>query len=269
MLDLSTGRLRYCNAGHDCPLILGKEAATALQARPNLPLGVFADMKYEEQEIQLAAGSTVFLYTDGLTEAKNRERKQFGWQRMTEILSSCARQQLSPRQILETVSGDVHRFVDGAEQSDDLTMLAIHYTPDSILNETLVLKNDLREVERLGGFVKSVAEKLNLEQSLAAQLRLAIEEAVVNVMNYAYPAGSDGEVRVDMVSDGRSIKVTVIDSGIPFDPTLPVKADTSLSAEDRQIGGLGILLVRELMDTMQYERTEGNNVLTLIKQIKL
>ena len=271
VLNLSTGCLCYCNAGHDCPLILGIEAATALKAQPNLPLGVFADMKYEEQEIQLAPGSTVFLYTDGLTEAKNRDRKQFGWQRMADILSSCARQQLTPRQILETISGEVDRFVAGAEHSDDLTMLAIHYTPnpvDSILSESLLLKNDVREVARLGAFVKSVAERLNLAQPLAGQLRLAVEESVVNVIDYAYPAGSDGDITVSVVADGSSIKVTVIDSGIPFDPTSTDKADTSLSAEDRPIGGLGIQLVRELMDSVGYERTDGHNVLTLIKQLK-
>jgi anti-sigma regulatory factor (Ser/Thr protein kinase) len=108
---------------------------------------------------------------------------------------------------------------------------------------------------------------MNLDTSLAHQLRLAVEEAVVNVMDYAYPAGTEGRIEVSMMSDGQSIKIIIIDSGVPFDPTKKEKADTTLSAEDRQIGGLGIFLVRELMDVINYERTDGKNILTLIKKI--
>ena len=111
-------------------------------------------------------------------------------------------------------------------------------------------------------------EKLNIEKSLARQLRLAVEEAVVNVIDYAYPAGYEGDIEIQIMSDGKTLKTIIIDSGVAFDPTAKEKADTSLSIEDRQIGGLGILLVRELMDTINYERENGKNILTLIKNIK-
>ena len=270
VLDLPTGHLRYCNAGHDCPIILGKETES-LQAEAHLPVGVFEDVKYAMQERDLVPGSTIFLYTDGLTEAKDSDRQQFGWRRMVDMLASCARRQLTPQQLLETLGDEVRRFVGKAEQSDDLTMLAIRYIPErteSILDETLVLKNDVSQVMQLGLFMKSVAGRLNVGQPLAGQLRLAVEEAVVNVMEYAYPEGSEGDVSVNAISDGESLKVTIVDSGIPFDPTLKEKTDTSLAAEDRQTGGLGILLVRELMDTINYEREEGRNVLTLKKHFK-
>jgi sigma-B regulation protein RsbU (phosphoserine phosphatase) len=91
---------------------------------------------------------------------------------------------------------------------------------------------------------------------------------VVNVIDYAYPIGQTGDVEVRVMSDGETMKTVITDSGVAFDPTAKEKADTSLSAEDRQIGGLGILLVRELMDTINYERIDGQNVLTLIKKLK-
>ena len=116
--------------------------------------------------------------------------------------------------------------------------------------------------------MKSVLEKLNIEKSLAQRLRLAVEEAVVNVIDYAYPAGQTGEVEVCIMSDGKSLKTVIKDSGVAFDPTKKEKADTSLSVEDRQIGGLGILLVRELMDSINYERMDGKNVLSLVKNIE-
>ena len=281
VLDLPTGRLRYCDAGHDTPFVIEDGSATesapdhhqssifSLPCNPHLPVGVFDDMKYVVQETRIMPGTTLFLYTDGLTEAMNEERQLFGLERVKAVLGTCDGQQ--PQEILTAVTEAVHTFVGDAEQSDDLTMLAIHYTPqqfESVLTETLVLNNDIHEVTRLSSFMKSVAERLGFETSMARQLRLAIEEAVVNVIDYAYPAGTKGDITVRMMSDGHILHCQIIDAGVPFDPTAKEKADTTLSAEDRQIGGLGILLVRELMDSINYERTDGQNVLTLTKKIE-
>ena len=236
---------------------------------PHLPVGVFEDIKYGVQETQLKPDSTLFLYTDGLTEAKDAGRKQFGLKRVEEVLrADCP---IQPRQLIETITRQVHQFVGDAQQSDDLTMLAIHYTPkhfESILTETLLIKNDVHEVSKFSAFMKSVMEQLNIEKHLAHKLRLAVEEAVVNVIDYAYPAGIEGDIEIRFLSDGETLKTVIIDSGVAFDPTAKEKADTSLSIEDRQIGGLGILLVRELMDSINYERAEGQNFLTLIKKLK-
>ncbi len=136
-----------------------------------------------------------------------------------------------------------------------------------ILTETLTLHNDISEVPQLNDFIEAVAERLGIEPSTALQLQLAVEEAVVNVMDYAYPPDSVGEVSVATTSDGQCLKIVITDSGIPFDPTEQEKADISLSVEERQIGGLGILLVNEIMDAVSYERKDGKNVLTLTKQL--
>ena len=282
VLDLPTGRLRYCDAGHDAPIVIeesgdrSQETGVSSQERlvhvpvePHLPVGVFDDVKYGVQEMQLEPDSTLFLYTDGLTEAKDSGRKQFGMNRVEEVLrGDCP---IQPRELIEAITRRVHQFVGDAEQSDDLTMLAIHYTPkhfESRLTETLLIKNDVHEVSKFSAFMKSVMEKMGVETSLARKLRLAVEEAVVNVIDYAYPAGQEGDIEVRMMFDGETLKTVIIDSGVAFDPTAKEKADTSLSIEDRQIGGLGILLVRELMDSINYERAEGQNFLTLIKKLK-
>ena len=275
VLDLPTGRLRYCDAGHDAPFIMNEELrmkneefATALSVNPHLPVGVFEDTKYTVQEISIQPDSTIFLYTDGLTEAKNVEHKLFGLERVQAMLNTCADN--GPKEILEKITQSVNGFVKDAEQSDDLTMLAIRYTPkqfESTLAETLVLKNDVHEVTRFSSFIKSALAKLDIDASLVRQLRLAVEEAVVNVIDYAYPVGTDGDITIKMMSDGHILRFQIIDAGVPFDPTKQDKTDTTLSVEDRQIGGLGILLVRELMDSINYEREDGKNILTLIKTL--
>lgn len=272
VLDLPTGRLHFCNAGHDKPIIVNSQQSTVstLDAKPNLPVGVFTDVKYVEHEHLLTTGSTLFLYTDGLTEARNVQRQFFGLERVKEVLCSVASESKS-QVLLQTMTDAVNQFVEDAEQSDDLTMLVIHYMPqefESVLTETLVMKNNLHEVTRFSAFITSATEKLGIEKSLARQLRLAVEEAVVNVIEYAYPAGKEGDITVKIMSDGNTLRFQIIDAGVLFDPTMKERADTTLSAEDRQIGGLGILLVRELMDSINYERIEGTNVLTLIKNLK-
>ncbi len=272
VLDLPTGRLHFCNAGHDKPIIVNSQQSTVstLDAKPNLPVGVFTDVKYVEHEHLLTTGSTLFLYTDGLTEARNVQRQFFGLERVKEVLCSVASES-KLQVLLQTMTDAVNQFVEDAEQSDDLTMLVIHYMPqefESVLTETLVMKNNLHEVTRFSAFITSATEKLGIEKSLARQLRLAVEEAVVNVIEYAYPAGKEGDITVKIMSDANTLRFQIIDAGVLFDPTMKERADTTLSAEDRQIGGLGILLVRELMDSINYERIEGTNVLTLIKNLK-
>ena len=120
VLDLQTGRLRYCNAGHDMPYI----EATHLPCDSNLPVGLMPDMKYSVQEAMIAPGKILFLYTDGLTEAENGKQKQFGMQRITDVIAAF---EGSPQQLIETMTDAVHEFVGDTEQSDDLTMLAFRY----------------------------------------------------------------------------------------------------------------------------------------------
>jgi sigma-B regulation protein RsbU (phosphoserine phosphatase) len=127
VLDLPSGRLQYCNAGHDRPVLLGK-TAEILKAESNLPVGVFPDTRYVTEESQLPAGTTIFLYTDGLTEAKNEQRELFSRQRVLDVLARNAGKK-DCRRLLETMGKAARGFMGQAPQSDDLTMLAIHYTP--------------------------------------------------------------------------------------------------------------------------------------------
>ncbi len=270
VLDLPTGHLRYCNAGHDVPYVIHDSHYSVIDCNPNIPVGVFDDKKYGVQQMEMLPDSTIFLYTDGLAEAMDKDHQQFGMTRIEAVLEECAKDQLKPQQILNIFNERVHQFVGEAEQSDDLTMLAICYTPqlyEYTMSESLILKNDVHEVTRFSSFMESATQKMGIEKTHARKLRLAVEEAVVNVINYAYPVGTEGTVEVRLMSNAHRIKMMIIDSGVAFDPTSKEKVDTTLLAEERQIGGLGILLVRELMDSINYEREDGKNILTLIKNL--
>jgi sigma-B regulation protein RsbU (phosphoserine phosphatase) len=130
VLDLSTGLLRYCNAGHDAPLLIGKDVSL-LPVDSNIPIGLFPDLECEVQEVQVEPGSLLFLYTDGLTEAENLKHEQFGEERMMENAQrqkdKANGKELQPMAMILNMTEDVAAFVGEAEQSDDLTMLAISY----------------------------------------------------------------------------------------------------------------------------------------------
>ena len=135
------------------------------------------------------------------------------------------------------------------------------------MTKKLTLHNDVQQISKLADFVDTIAEEASIDPSLAMSLNLALEEAVTNVVMYAYPAGEEGDVDiVAELSDG-SLLFTISDKGIPFDPTKKEDADITLGVEERQIGGLGIFLVRQLMDTVEYERKDGYNILTMEKKL--
>ena len=281
VLDLPTGRLRYSNAGHDAPLLVREEAAngsngqaegiTVLPVDSNLPVGVMPDWKFSQQECVIATNTIIFLYTDGLTEAEDITHAQFGEKRILDNTKEMkALPPLKPQPLVEGMVKAVHDFVGEAEQSDDLTLLAVQYTKQQLMSnykQRLLLSNDVQEVPRLNTFVDEACEAVGFDMGTTMQMNLAIEEAVVNVMNYAYPIGKKGDILIEAEANSKRLKFTITDSGSPFDPTAKEEVDTTLSAEERPIGGLGIHLVRQLMSSINYERSNGKNVLTLRKNL--
>ena len=267
VLDLKNGHLRYCNAGHNAPVLVQKDGNRELPVEPNLPLGVLFEMSFTEQECDLSCGTGLFLYTDGLNEAENAYHQLFGEERMMAALKSG----LESRQQIAAMTDAVHAFVAGAEQSDDLTMLYIRFMNSQITEETerhLILHNDIQQIPQLAEFVESVADIAKLDVGMTMSLNLALEEAVTNVIMYAYPPGSDGLVDVEAVIREKELRFILSDSGVAFDPTAAPEADITLDVSERPIGGLGIFLVRNIMDEVTYTRSDdGKNILTMIKKL--
>ena len=120
LLDLDTGHLRYCNAGHKAPLVNRQP----LPVHSNLPIGAMPDWEFIAQETDLAPGSTLFLYTDGLDEAEDAGYRLFGKKRIVEVMQTASQQ---PSALIERMTQAVADFVGDTEQSDDLTMLAMQW----------------------------------------------------------------------------------------------------------------------------------------------
>lgn len=269
VLDLPTGRLHYSNAGHDAPLLVG-DGVGELPCDANIPVGFMPKWKYTLQEAQIFTGTTIFLFTDGLTEAMDVDNAQFQMERINDVaLKALSQQQQEPKQLIDQMTDAVHKFVGDAEQSDDLTMMAIQYIKQQSavsMRKSIILRNDRQEVPKLNAFVDEVCESVGFDEATTIKVRLAIEEAVVNVIDYAYPPGKKGDVTIEAASNEMRLKFTIIDSGKPFDPTVQTAVDSLLPANERH-GGQGIHIIRQNMDSINYERLDKFNVLTLRKKI--
>lgn len=263
VMDLSAGVVRYCNAGHNPPIIIKNGHAELLSTEPCLLMGVDPDAQYTSDELALAPGDTLFLYTDGLTEAENAQKNLFGVQRALE--TATANGGLTAAEQLGKMRNAVQQFVDQAEQSDDLTLLAVRYNP--IAESTLILTNDINELNRLEPFLEKFFDQNSLNPALLSSVDLALEEALANVIMYAYPEGEKGDVTLSAHIENNAIYMKISDVGIPFNPLEQKEADLNVSLEERKIGGLGIHLIKEIMDEIGYAYEDGRNVLKMQKTI--
>lgn len=131
----------------------------------------------------------------------------------------------------------------------------------------LVISNNIAELNRVVAFLDELEEVWMLPMTLMTPLNLVMEEALTNVIFYAYEEGSHNEISVDFYLSNNQLDIKITDSGKPFDPTAKADPDISLSVEDRPIGGLGIFLIRKIMDNVSYERVGQCNVLSMTKMI--
>lgn len=258
IMDLTTGTISYCNAGHNPPIVIKDGHAEYLDSEPSLLLGVELSAKYTAHELTLAHGDTLFLYTDGLTEAENTEHETFGEKRALETAAHFGT--LTAEQQIEQMHQAVDQFVNNAEQSDDLTMLAIQYVHGE---NRLVIENRIQELDKLEPFLSHFFEQKSIDMSLLPQLDLALEEAVTNVIMYAYPEGETGTAELTVNVNNKQICSTLTDSGTPFNPLEQQEDNLDVSLEERKIGGLGIHLIKEIMSKVEYEYANGRNVLRM------
>ena len=269
ILDLRSGHLRYCNAGHNAPLLTRPgRAALELEVTPNMPLGVVPGFHYQEQEADLCSHEGLFLYTDGLTEAEDSSHRLFGLDKLLDVAAHIGNDsaEMQVKKVVEVVN----EHIGDSERSDDLTMFVLRFTnpaPTTGAERHLILHNDVTQIPQLADFIETIAMESKLDQGVAMSLNLALEEAVTNVIMYAYPEGSDGLVEVEAIIWKDHLDFIVTDSGVPFDPTSISPPDLSLDAIDRPVGGLGIYLVNSIMDHVSYERKDGKNILSMTKKL--
>ena len=269
ILDLNTGIVHFANAGHNPPLIKRADGSFEyLKTRAGFVLGGMEGVRYRMGEITLTPGDRLFLYTDGVPEATNTENKLYGEDRLLTFMNQNT--SVKAMELLPALKADIDKFVGEAPQFDDITMLIFDYKPkeggERMMNRTFPAKAE--SLSDVLDFVGHMLESFDCSMKIQTAICVAIEEIFINVAYYAYPEGvGDVTLQIGFEEGSRTITFRMADKGLPFDPLKKPDPDITLSAEDREIGGLGILIAKKTMDSITYAYENGENILTMVKKI--
>lgn len=262
VINLETGHLAFANAGHNPPLLCRKDGTFEyMKEKPNFILAGMEGSPYVKREVYLNPGDKIYLYTDGVTEAENIDHKLYGEDRLARILAQA--KDFAPMDICHIVEDDVAKFVDGAPQSDDITMLSFRVNYLSGTN-SICVRPDENSIELVTEYVDEKLAKFNVSSSVRSKVQISVDEIFSNIVKY----GSATKAEIRFGFEEEQLGITFTDNGTQFDPTIQEAPDVTLSAEERKIGGLGIFLVKKLSSSCTYEYKDGNNCLNVVFNLK-
>lgn len=262
-LHIPTGELLFCNAGHCAPLIKHKLSVVnqhsavrsqpsevkCLQMESNIPLGYDGRYCFVEQGCMLGEGDTLVLYTDGVTEARNSEREMLGLKRWSDIVAKN-----------EDLPNAIKHFIGQAKPTDDITLMTIcKESPVLPMTINVPCREDQWPVLR--NAIHSFGLCIGMERKALKKYEVAAEEAIVNILHYSQA----NDIEIVLSSQDSAFTIQLMDDGLPFDPTEHTPNNKTI--DERQIGGMGIHLIRQIVDEMHYERKEEKNILGLVKKI--
>ena len=269
ILDLKTGKLQFANAGHNPPLLKRADGSFEyIRTRAGFVLAGMEGVRYRTSELTLNSGDRLFLYTDGVPEATNSDNNLYGEDRLLDFMNKNSTVEATA--LLPMLKANIDEFVGEAPQFDDITMLMFDYKSqmggEQMTNKTFEAKTE--KLSDVLGFVDLMLEKYECPMKIQMALCVAIEEVFVNVARYAYKNG-EGDVTLGIGFDNESRKITfrMADKGVPFNPLKKPDPDITLSADEREIGGLGIFITKNTMDSVEYAYENGENILTMTKTI--
>ena len=257
-LNVRTGHVSYVNAGHNPPIMRLGGKVEYLRSRPSLVLGAMAGVRYRVNELQLEPGDAIYLYTDGIVEQHNAAGELYGDDRLLKTVSGCTKRRDG---LLSTVIADVRRHAAGVEQADDCTQLVLRYRgePETFSCEYKPTMEDLAKASA------DLAKALDgVPDDCANIMMVASDEIFANIVRYS--GATDLTLTVERTHHPDGVRLVITDNGKPFDPLSYRDPDTTLCADDREVGGLGILIVKKTMSPVTYRRNNDRNILTMGKE---
>lgn len=273
ILDIKTGKVTAANAGHEYPALKrANEASFELMKSKHSPaVATMEGMKFRQHEFDLNPGDILYIYTDGVAEATNSAEELYGTDRMIDALNKNSN--LTSHEILVNMKREVDEFTGDAPQFDDITMLCLRYfgeerSDGEMPANKLDIEASVDNLDKVLAFVDEQLEKHDCSPKIQMQIDVAVEEIFVNIASYAYtPQKGSANISVEIQEEPLAVIITFIDGGVPYDPLKKPDPDVSLPAEEREIGGLGIYMVKQSMDNISYEYRDGKNILTIQKNL--
>ena len=267
ILNLETGRLAYVNAGHNPPLVCCNGKFDYLKMKPGFVLAAIDSYQYKQYELQLEPGDKIVLYTDGVTEATDINGSLYGNKRFIELVNE--NKDKSSKELIEAIYTDVNNFQKNVEQADDITVLAVEFNKRmNLFACEKAFDSNRKQLDEAIAFVEAYLEELECSMKFIMQVSTAVEEIFLNIVDYAYKIDK-GKITVAIGCDetDNSLILRFTDTSYAFNPLELKNPDINLSAEERGEGGLGIFMVKNIMDSVDYKRSGEKNILTMKKKI--
>ena len=267
ILELSTGKVIASNAGHEYPAIRRTTGKYELFKTKQSPaVATMEGIRFRESEFTLEHGDSLYIYTDGVPEATNISDELYGTDRMLAKLNETVG--CGAEEVLAAMKKDVDDFTGEAPQFDDVTMLYLKFTGGTAQEmHELIIDAKTEKLDEVLDFIDQHLEEWECPMKTVTQINIAAEEVFVNIAHYAYHP-KDGKAKITLARTGQDVEITFTDSGTPYNPLEHEDPDVTLSAEERQIGGLGIYIVKKSMDAVSYEYRDSHNVLKIRKNIE-
>jgi sigma-B regulation protein RsbU (phosphoserine phosphatase) len=270
MLDVITGEFRYTNAGHPYPYIKRSDGRIDTLLKLHGPVvGAVDGLAYGEESIYLEKNDQLLIFTDGITEAMDPIDQLYGEPRVVELFESVTT--ADPKSLVAATLASVEAFAGTAEQADDITILAVTYLADAQAETSqhceITIVNQLTEIDRVNDSFNELAEQCGIPMPLSFRVNMVFDELLANIISHAYTDEESHSIEIDITCSNDKLSITISDDGAPFNPFTREDPDITLSLDDREIGGLGIHLVKNAMDETIYQRRHNRNVVILIKNI--
>ncbi len=258
IINVNTGEMNYINCGHNPPLIKRNNGQYEyLDIDPNMVLGIFDDIDYKIFDTTLNTGDSIFLYTDGLTEAFNPNGQVYGEQRLKDCLNSI--EAVSVDKVIKEVKDSVKEYTQGLSQTDDLTMLLFQYFKTLRKFERPAVKENYKE---FSNWLLATCSEWNLNDELTNKLDMCGEEIFANICFYAYPF-KVRNIAVSLEKYEKEVIMVFEDSGIMYNPLEKPDPDLTIPPKERKLGGLGIFMVKQMAKEVEYQRVKNKNILSL------
>ncbi len=269
ILNTNTGELVYSNAGHNPSFIIEAKSKNIkkLSDLHGPVVGAMEDMTYKESKVNINKDDIILAYTDGITEAQNLKEELYSDARFIELLEN--RNYNSTKTLTKEIVDSVKEFENGAEQFDDITVLAVQYCqePNTISSDSTYvnIKNKLKEITTVITKFETFGTVNNLSIPIIQKFNIVFDELLSNIISYGYNDSNEHIIEMGIELKSERLIITITDDGIPFNPFQKDPPDTMLSVDERSIGGLGIHIVKNLMDEYGYKRNADKNIITLVK----
>lgn len=270
IIELSTGKLTFANAGHEDIIISDKEQGfDVYKTKHGIPLGTLRSYNYENNTLKLSKGSKLFIYTDGVTDSLDKNNNRFGINNLIKVLNKNMNKDV--KGLIDSVKNELSNYSKDTNQFDDITMLCfelIDKENKKHIRLKEIFKAEEKELDRIYDYFTDEIVKV-VEIDKLKKYYVVVDEIFSNIVKYGFDKDDiDNFVIVDLDIDleARNIKLTFTDNGIPFNPLEKEDPNVNLSAAKRKEGGLGIFIVKKMMDKVTYKYENNNNILTIEKR---